>query len=248
VAAFSAAAQHKPYLLQDHLPSLLPLLLKETEVRPELIRKIPMGPFTSESRTLKRTACTSFSCGFKTSSRNGRRARKQKGRVRSHVYSGEPETASILLCNSKLIDASHFWQLSTCLSRVDVNEFLDRVISGLKDLDDVKVLCYMSLHRLAQVAPTSVLARLDDCAEGITVTMQDITVTKKDSMAQDIQRNVRMGAEESAISIVRSHAFFFALAGGDAAFRYSRHRPTLPPHERDSKPKILRCCQTTGKQ
>ncbi len=53
VAAFSAAAQHKPYLLQDHLPSLLPLLLKETEVRPELIRKIPMGPFTSKCSSLR---------------------------------------------------------------------------------------------------------------------------------------------------------------------------------------------------
>lgn len=156
VAAFSAAAQHKPYLLQDHLPSLLPLLLKETEVRPELIRKIPMGPFTIEMD-------------------DGLENRK-----------GAFEAMAILL--------------STCLSRVDVNEFLDKVISGLKDLDDVKVLCYMLLHRLAQVAPTSVLARLDDCAEGITVTMQDITVTKKDSMAQDIQRHEEM--QRSAIRAI----------------------------------------------
>ncbi len=87
-----------------------------------------------------------------------------------------------------------------------MNEFLDKVISGLKDLDDVKVLCYMLLHRLAQVAPTSVLARLDDCAEGITVTMQDITVTKKDSMAQDIQRHVSSLLETSLVLIVRSLA------------------------------------------
>jgi hypothetical protein len=81
-------------------------------------------------------------------------------------------------------------QLTACVAYIDITAFLDRVINGLKDLDDVKVLCYMALHRLGQVAPTAVLSRLDDCAEGIAETMKGIAVVKKDAMGQDIQRNV----------------------------------------------------------
>ncbi len=84
--------------------------------------------------------------------------------------------------------------MSTCIRQIDNAQFLDKVVNGLKDRDDVKVLCYMALHRLAQVAPASVLSRLDDCAIAVSETMKDVTVGKKDQMAQDIQRSVSSGS------------------------------------------------------
>lgn len=42
---FNSAAHHKPSLIPDLLPRILPLLYKETLVKPELIREVEMGPF-----------------------------------------------------------------------------------------------------------------------------------------------------------------------------------------------------------
>jgi hypothetical protein len=124
-------------------------------------------------------------------------------------------------------------QMSTCLGYIDITEFLDRVISGLKDLDDVKVLCYMSLHRLQQVAPTAVLSRLEDVAEGVTETMKDITVVKKDTMAQDVQRNVR-GSHAATLMSVGMALTDLAVShhiGGDATLGHSGDRPAIPSHK-----------------
>jgi len=42
---FNSAAHNKPSLIRDLLPTILPRLYKETEIRQELIREVEMGPF-----------------------------------------------------------------------------------------------------------------------------------------------------------------------------------------------------------
>lgn len=57
--AFNSAAHNKPYLIRDHLPTLLPLLYSETHVRAELLRKVAMGPFqivTDDGLDLRKNA------------------------------------------------------------------------------------------------------------------------------------------------------------------------------------------------
>lgn len=46
VSSTNAAGQYKPYLIMNHLPTLLPMIYAETEVKQELIREYQMGPFT----------------------------------------------------------------------------------------------------------------------------------------------------------------------------------------------------------
>ncbi|KAG8220729.1 armadillo-type protein [Butyriboletus roseoflavus] len=46
LSALNSAARTKPYLVRDHLPTLLPTLYAETKVNPELIRTVQMGPWT----------------------------------------------------------------------------------------------------------------------------------------------------------------------------------------------------------
>jgi cullin-associated NEDD8-dissociated protein 1 len=45
VAALNAAAQNRPYLIADKLSTLQQYLYKETEIKKELQREVPMGPF-----------------------------------------------------------------------------------------------------------------------------------------------------------------------------------------------------------
>ena len=57
--ALNSAAHNKPYLIRDHLPTLLPLLYRETHVRTELLRKVAMGPFqivTDDGLDLRKNA------------------------------------------------------------------------------------------------------------------------------------------------------------------------------------------------
>jgi cullin-associated NEDD8-dissociated protein 1 len=46
--------------------------------------------------------------------------------------------------------------LETCLDKVDVYAFLDRVKAGLEDQHEIKVLAHLMIIRLAHVAPTAV--------------------------------------------------------------------------------------------
>lgn len=78
-------------------------------------------------------------------------------------------------------------QLDTCLTKLDLHEFLERVLLGLEDDDEVKVICHMMLFRLSQVAPTAVAQRLDDATPLLEKTMKGPAVTK-DTVKQDLER------------------------------------------------------------
>jgi hypothetical protein len=78
-------------------------------------------------------------------------------------------------------------QLGTCASKVDVPAFTDRVFAALKDVNEIKVLGFMLLHRLFQLAPTYVAPRLDEMAESLKVIMKDVEV-KEDTVKQDLER------------------------------------------------------------
>jgi len=45
LSVLNAAARTKPHLLRDHLHTLLPVLYRETIIRPELVRTVQMGPW-----------------------------------------------------------------------------------------------------------------------------------------------------------------------------------------------------------
>lgn len=52
--------------------------------------------------------------------------------------------------------------LDGCLDRIDIFEFLSHVEDGLKDHYDVKMLTYLMLVRLANLAPGPVIQRKYD--------------------------------------------------------------------------------------
>lgn len=50
--------------------------------------------------------------------------------------------------------------LDTCLDRIDIFEFLNHLEKGLKDHYDIKMLTYLMVTRLSQLAPSAVLQRM----------------------------------------------------------------------------------------
>ncbi|KAK7688067.1 hypothetical protein QCA50_008437 [Cerrena zonata] len=78
--------------------------------------------------------------------------------------------------------------LDTSLSRLDLHEFLSKVLAGLADeSDEVKVISHMMLFRLSQVAPAAVVQRLDEATPLLDKSMKGAAVTK-DTVKQDVER------------------------------------------------------------
>ncbi|KAF4584667.1 hypothetical protein EYR40_004654 [Pleurotus pulmonarius] len=95
--------------------------------------------------------------------------------------------------------------LDTCLTKLDLHEFLSRVIPALSDeSDEIKVLAHMMLFRLAQVAPAAVSQRLDEITPPIEKTMKGINITK-DTVKQDIERaaELQRSALRAVIALAR---------------------------------------------
>ncbi|KZT58404.1 TIP120-domain-containing protein [Calocera cornea HHB12733] len=86
--------------------------------------------------------------------------------------------------------------LDTCLGAIDLQEYINRVIAGLSDKDEIKALCYMMLFRLAQVAPTAVVQRLDQISAPLEDTMKAPAQTK-DTVKQDLERATEL--QQSAV-------------------------------------------------
>ncbi|KAK4057022.1 hypothetical protein OIO90_001922 [Microbotryomycetes sp. JL221] len=76
--------------------------------------------------------------------------------------------------------------LDSCVKDFEVDEFLDRVVAGLKDEEEVKKLCYLMLTKLSHLTPLAVSNRLDDTVPSFTETLQ--TTLKENSVKQDLER------------------------------------------------------------
>ncbi|CAD6892675.1 unnamed protein product [Tilletia controversa] len=148
--ALNAAAHNKPQLIRDLLPTVVPLLYAETHPKPELLRKVTMGPFTittDDGLDLRKNA-------FET------------------MYT----------------------LLDTCSSRLNLFDYMSRVIAGLGDDDGIKVLSSLMLLRLAAIAPVQVAQRLDEIAEPISaalkVKLKDSATKQEVDRAAELQRAI----------------------------------------------------------
>ncbi|KDR68751.1 hypothetical protein GALMADRAFT_256581 [Galerina marginata CBS 339.88] len=99
--------------------------------------------------------------------------------------------------------------LDTCLAKLNLHEFLERVIPGLSDdSDEIKVISHMMLFRLSQVAPAAVAQRLEEATPQLEKTMKGATVTK-DTVKQDLER-----AAELQRSALRAVAALSKISAG----------------------------------
>lgn len=95
------------------------------------------------------------------------------------------------------------------MAKLNLNEFLERLIPGLSDdSDEIKVISHMMLFRLSQVSPPAVARHLDEITPLLAKTMKGATVTK-DTVKQDLER-----ASELQRSALRAVAALSKISGG----------------------------------
>ncbi|KAH7083769.1 armadillo-type protein [Paraphoma chrysanthemicola] len=169
---FNSAMHNKPDIILPALDQLLPLAMKETVVKPELIREVQMGPFKHK-----------VDDGLE---------------IRKSAY----ETLYALLETA-----------FSRLSPIEVSDFFDRIVAGITDEHDVRILCNLMLTKLMVIAPDQVHSRLESIAENFrTVLMikakdnavkqevEKIQEGAKGVLKTSLQLNKQMGTEAAAAS------------------------------------------------
>jgi cullin-associated NEDD8-dissociated protein 1 len=142
LTTLNSAAHNKPDLILPHLNQLLPLLMKETEPKPELIREVQMGPFkhkVDDGLEIRRTAY---------------------------------ETLHVLL--------------ESAFPLIDIGKFYDRVIAGISDDHDIRMLCTLMLTKLISLAPTETQTRLDAFVDPFRAVLAN--KPKENAVKQEIEK------------------------------------------------------------
>ncbi|CAO1637772.1 unnamed protein product [Parajaminaea phylloscopi] len=80
--------------------------------------------------------------------------------------------------------------LDACLSQIGLPEYLSRVIAGLRDDDQIKLLCYLILIRLADLVPVQVAQSLDEISEPIAESLK--TKLKDGATKQDVEKSTEL--------------------------------------------------------
>ncbi|KAH6875776.1 armadillo-type protein [Alternaria rosae] len=142
---FNSAMHNKPDIILPALDQLLPLAMKETVIKPELIREVQMGP-------------------FKLKVDDGLEIRKS-------AY----ETLYALLEKA-----------FARLSPIEVSDFFDRIVAGITDEHDIRVLCNLMLTKLMIIAPDQVRSRLDSLAENFRTVLA--VKPKENAVKQEIEK------------------------------------------------------------
>lgn len=148
---FNSAMHNKPDIILPALDQLLPLAMKETVPKPELIREVQMGPFKHK-----------VDDGLE---------------IRKSAY----ETLYALL-------ETAFARLSP----IEVSEFFDRIVAGITDEHDVRILCNLMLTKLMVIAPDQVHSRLEVIAENFRTVL--LVKAKENAVKQEIEK-IQEGAK-----------------------------------------------------
>ncbi|KAF1847038.1 TIP120-domain-containing protein [Cucurbitaria berberidis CBS 394.84] len=143
---FNSAMHNKPDIILPALDQLLPLAMKETIIKPELIREVQMGPFKHK-----------VDDGLE---------------IRKSAY----ETLYALLEKA-----------FARLSPIEVSDFFDRIVAGITDEHDIRILCNLMLTKLMAIAPGQVHSRLESIAENFRAVL--LIKPKENAVKQEIEKN-----------------------------------------------------------
>ncbi|KAF2851444.1 cullin-associated NEDD8-dissociated protein-like protein [Plenodomus tracheiphilus IPT5] len=142
---FNSAMHNKPDIILPALDQLLPLAMKETVIKPELIREVQMGPFKHK-----------VDDGLE---------------IRKSAY----ETLYALLEKA-----------FARLSPIEVADFFDRIVAGIADEHDIRVLCNLMLTKLMVIAPDQLHSRLDPIATNFRTVLS--IKAKENAVKQEIEK------------------------------------------------------------
>ena len=198
LGTLNAALQHKSDIVLPQLGAILPLVLKDSKIDPDLIREVQMGP-------------------FKHKVDDGLELRKS-------AY----ETL--------------FSLLDSAYTRISPPSLFERVVDGLGDEHEIKMLCSSLLTKLIVLDPNSLLLQLDPIAEAfkkiLTFKPKENAVKQEVEKANEASKavltvTVRLGIAFPGASGGKDGASAAAAAGGVAGQGWRSYWEWLGKEQRD---------------
>jgi cullin-associated NEDD8-dissociated protein 1 len=159
LTTFNSAMHNKPELVTRHLDELLPLTMRETEIKHELIREVQMGP-------------------FKHKVDDGLDLRK--------VSILNKLSSSPMLTSAQSAYETLYSLLESAFPRLNLPEFFDRVIAGIGDENDIRILCNLMLTKLLVLAPDETYNHLQPIAERFRAVLS--TKPKENAVKQELEK------------------------------------------------------------
>jgi cullin-associated NEDD8-dissociated protein 1 len=170
LTTFNSALHNKPDLVLPHLAELLPMAMRASVIRPELIREVSMGPFKHK-----------IDDGLE---------------MRKSAY----ETLYALL------DSAPSRQ------RLDMSAFYDRIVAGIADEHEIKILCCLVLSKLVVLAPAESARRLEPLAQQFRLVLA--FKPKDNAVKQELEK-----LAEQQKAVVKVSAAFNKALGNDSDSR-----------------------------
>ncbi|KAI9883063.1 MAG: hypothetical protein M1823_005174 [Watsoniomyces obsoletus] len=150
MTAFAVGVAHHPCTILPELEQLLPTVLKNAAIRPELIKEVTMGPFkhnVDKGLELRKTTFESI-----------------------------------------------YFVIGDMVDRKNVDDFFERILNGLTDDHDIRMLSNMILTKLIRFVPDATQRYLDAMAKGFRVTLSwksnDKTLKQEREKARDAMNAV----------------------------------------------------------
>ena len=142
LTTLNSATHNKPDIVLPQIASLIPLVMKDTKIDPDLIRQVQMGPFKHQVD-------------------DGLELRKSSYET---LYSF----------------------IETAYSRMNHHDLFDRVVAGLEDEHEIKMLCNLMVTKLAVLDPDETFRRLDSIADKYRVVLS--FKPKENSVKQELEK------------------------------------------------------------
>lgn len=95
--------------------------------------------------------------------------------------------------------------METAFSRINIIDFFDRVIAGLGDEHDIRVLCNLMLTKLIVLDPEETMRRLDSIAERFRITLS--FKPKDNAVKQELEKAQEASKGVLRVSVLLNNAF-----------------------------------------
>lgn len=99
--------------------------------------------------------------------------------------------------------------METAFSRINILDFFDRVIAGLGDEHDIRVLCNLMLTKLIVLDPEETMRRLDAIAERFRIILS--FKPKENAVKQEIEKAQEASKGVLRVSVQLNNAFPAAI-------------------------------------
>lgn len=104
--------------------------------------------------------------------------------------------------------------METAFSRINIVEFYDRVIAGLEDEHDIRILCNLMLTKLIDLDPEETMRRLDSIAERFRATLS--FKPKENAVKQEIEKAQDASKGVLRVTVLLSESFPAPVGGASS--------------------------------